>query len=111
MLHISRGTGFILTFDNGWTVSVQFGSGNYCPNQYKPEKDIVNNGMCESSSAEIAAWWGTSELDSNWWVFNPRDKEGPLHTVKGWCTSDVVADFISHISALPNKPQQEIENA
>ena len=33
MFEITRGTGFKMTFANGWTISVQFGSFNYCDNR------------------------------------------------------------------------------
>jgi hypothetical protein len=29
--------GFQMTFENGWTISVQFGYGNYCDNSRHPE--------------------------------------------------------------------------
>jgi hypothetical protein len=55
--------GFHITFPNGWTVSVQFGAGNYCENydmtfdksipleeRYNPSKDV------ESNDAEVWCW-------------------------------------------------------
>lgn len=51
---ITQRKGFHITFDNGWTVSVQFGKGNYADNynhpEFLPEKDI------DSTTAECAAW-------------------------------------------------------
>ena len=53
---ITGGKGFHITFENGWTVSVQFGPGNYCDNYGedwdKPEKAAAKG----SSTAEVAAW-------------------------------------------------------
>ena len=37
MFKITRGTGFQMTFENGWTISVQFGYGNYCDNNRHPD--------------------------------------------------------------------------
>lgn len=33
---ITGQSGFHITFENGWTVSVQFGRVNYCANRYAP---------------------------------------------------------------------------
>jgi hypothetical protein len=87
MFKISQGKGFQITFSNGWTVSVQFGSGNYCENSsidynpFAPERS-------ESKDAEIAAWDGNGE----WHDFGHD-------TVKGYCSADEVADFIAMIKA------------
>ena len=53
--------GFHITFENGYTVSVQFGTGNYCDKQsYGPGSlDApmrAENGLWESPNAEIAVW-------------------------------------------------------
>ena len=46
-----------MTFENGWTVSVQFGGGNYCDNynavEIGGEKHFPT---LESSDAEVACW-------------------------------------------------------
>jgi len=64
--------GFHVTFENGLTVSVQFGGGNYCANHndfellgHELERQIV-----ESFDAEIAIWerggqWITKEFKGN----------------------------------------------
>lgn len=71
--------GFHMTFENGWTVSVQFGKNNYV-------SDRSNTG--ESFDAEIAAW----DENNNWYRFEND-------TVKGWCKPNGVADFIAMIKA------------
>lgn len=51
--------GFHVTFDNGWTVSVQFGGGNYSANYNEPiGGSDLNPGykLPPSATAEIAAW-------------------------------------------------------
>lgn len=80
---ITRGSGFQMTFGNGWTVSVQWAGGNYSSN-YSAD---INTPQPTAHSAEIAAW----------------DKNGKWHdfgddTVKGWCTTKEVAEFISFIA-------------
>lgn len=89
MFSITNHKGFQITFPNGWTVSVQWGPGNYCENRYiedihAPEKAYI---YC-SNDAEVAAW------DSNgvWYDFGSD-------TVKGRCTPQEVAEFITRISS------------
>ena len=90
--------GFQMTFENGWTISVQFGYGNYCDNNHHPEglnfhlhthlMEIQRNfskkqEVTESSDAEIAIW----DADGEWYNFGSD-------TVKGYCTADEVATWI-----------------
>ena len=90
MFKITSGKGFQMKFANGWTVSVQFGKGNYCDHYHATwsEEVDVSLGAKGSSTAEIAAW----------------DSEGTWHdfgtdTVKGYCTPNEVSEFISMIAA------------
>lgn len=88
---ICEGKGFQLKFSNGWTVSVQWGPMNYCENR-SSNFDFPSRGPKESigcDSAEIAAW----DSNDNWYQFDHD-------TVKGWCTADEVADFISLIKNM-----------
>jgi hypothetical protein len=88
MISSTNNKGFRMTFENGWTISVQFGYGNYCDNNHHPEgfdfstkQDIVN-----SSNAEIAIW----DKDGEWFDFGGD-------TVKGYCTADEVASWIEKV--------------
>lgn len=72
--------GFHMTFENGWTVSVQFGKNNYASNKQNTD---------ESHDAEIAAW----DKDGNWYRFNNGDD------VFGYEKTDDVAEFIAMIAA------------
>lgn len=53
--------GFHMKFPNGWTVSVQFGKGNYCEN-YNLDIDgdythfVLNPPDMESRDAEVLCW-------------------------------------------------------
>jgi hypothetical protein len=66
----TMGKGFQLTFDNGNTISVQWGRGNYCENYSNdiPMESINLWGYSlESKNAEIAIWdsegvWITKEF-------------------------------------------------
>ena len=69
MFHISRDfnkarspKGFHMTFENGYTLSVQFGMGNYCSNRHEPLNESVLEtiekyvGPEECKDAETAIW-------------------------------------------------------
>ena len=85
MFKITRGTGFQMTFENGWTISVQFGYGNYCDNNRHPDGfDFGKNlDIVQSSDAEIAIW----DSEGSWYNFGSD-------TVKGYCSADEVATWI-----------------
>lgn len=55
MFRSTENKGFQLTFANGWTISVQFGKGNYC-NGNRDKSDNFNRtqSIVESVDAEIA---------------------------------------------------------
>lgn len=74
--------GFQMTFENGWTVSVQWGGGTYSDNRYTDFRSVT-----ESPTAEIAAW----DIEGKWYNFGDD-------TVMGWCKPDQVAEFIQLIS-------------
>lgn len=61
--YVTRQTGFHVTFANGWTVSVQFGPGNYCTH-YDREigRDEAACGKEGSPDAEVAAWPPNGEM-------------------------------------------------
>ena len=74
--------GFHMTFENGWTVSVQFGKYNYANNRQNTDS---------SPDAEIAAW----DKDGNWYKFPGFNGE----TVRGNQYPNDVAEFIAMIAA------------
>ena len=55
--YITHGHGFHIVFENGYTVSVQFGPGNYC-DHYDREIGFESTvcGKEGSSTAECAVW-------------------------------------------------------
>jgi hypothetical protein len=64
------GAGFHMTFKNGWTVSVQFGEGNYCENRNLVGDIGIghnsgNKTKSECTNAEIAAW----DANKEWYSF------------------------------------------
>ena len=90
----NRGSGFHLTFDNNWTISVQFSGGHYCDNRNEKwnfaQKQAAKYASISSSNAEIAVWSnriGDSDLI---WLEND--------TVRGWTSADEVAQVIHKVS-------------
>jgi hypothetical protein len=81
--------GFQMTFENGWTISVQFGYGNYCQNQHHPNGFYFskNQDVTSSEDAEIAIW----DNEENWYNFGSD-------TVKGYCSTNEVAEWIDKVS-------------
>ncbi len=81
----TQNKGFQMTFDNGYTISVQFGLGNYCNNRNKPTNEVI----CESQDAEVMVW----------------DSEGETVEVKGYkvygyTSTNEVADIIEYVKNL-----------
>ena len=64
MFKITRQHGFHITFENGWTISAQFGPGNYCDNYDMciGEEDQLA-GEQGSTTAECAIWAGDGGLE------------------------------------------------
>lgn len=71
---ITGAKGFQMTFVNGWTVSVQWGPGNYCANKNYDYLDWAKDGKKSMASpdAEIAAW----DKDGKWFRFENDDVQG-----------------------------------
>lgn len=81
--------GFHVKFENGWTVSVQFGPGNYCENKNSDCKLPRAIDLWTSPDAEIAAW----DAQGNWHHFESDDVEGQQ-------TPAQVLAFMNKISSL-----------
>lgn len=95
----TNGSGFHLTFENGWTVSVQWGTMNYCDHYDNRDYDAPLKTLQEkkkswdSKTAEIAAWKHQNDTKV-WYHF------GSNITVKGRVSTDEVAAFIVMIADL-----------
>lgn len=93
---ITGGRGFHMSFANGYTVSVQFGYGNYC-NERGTEVSVDDihewdreKGSRGDSTAEVA-------------VFAPDGELLPIgdgDSVIGWQTPEQVADIITKYAAM-----------
>ena len=87
MFNITNGKGFQITFANGYTVSVQFGHGNYCDNRYG--KDGAG-----SANAEVAAF---KTYGGEWVKLSDHDD------VIGYQTPDQVLAIMAMIATLPKE--------
>ena len=77
-----------MTFDNGITVSVQFGEGNYCSNKLEVHKD---QGDIICSNAEVVVWNNKNEnIISEYFRENNKFVQDEV----GWVTPDEVAEII-----------------
>ncbi len=86
MFKITRGKGFHIRFDNGWTASVQWGPANYCDNRGMNWSEDELAGEQGSTTAEVAAWPEGGGLSSI-----PGGTEGD--TVGAYYTSEKALDF------------------
>ena len=92
---ISSPKGFHITFDNGYTLSVQFGPGNYCDNyDRKIMDDDVESGKDGSTTAETAFWGPDGKMLS-------ESEDGD--SVQGYQTVEQVIQRLIRVHALPKQ--------
>lgn len=74
--------GFHITFANGWTVSVQFGPGNYCDNyDLDIGRDEEQAGRDGSSTAEVAVWGPGGDLIDRGWGDTVGNRQTPAEVL------------------------------
>lgn len=88
--------GFQITFENGNTISVQFGPGNYCEHYDANIMDFLkeNNEIHKSKDAEVAAW----NREGTWYNFREKkfiECSDPI----GHVSPDELAEIIKQLSA------------
>lgn len=81
--------GFSITFDNNWTISVQWHTGAYCERKMLATdlETIMDRLPAESPNAEIAIW----DEAGRWYRFDNAD------TVLGYVTPDELAEWIARV--------------
>lgn len=84
---ITDGKGFRMQFENGWSVSVQFGHGNYCDNYDRIFRNPGEAGEEGSNTAECAVF--TPERNFS----QPPGFDGD--DVKGNCTPSEVLELLN----------------
>ena len=80
---ITHGKGFHITFENGWTISVQFGFGNYCANRDMSPSMEKELRVLECSNAEVWAW---------------KEEEHKPENPEGWLNPKEVLAFINEVA-------------
>ncbi len=97
MFRITGGKGFHITFENGITVSVQFGIGNYCQHHHD-SFDLIGKerhmSAWESSDAEIAIF----RVDVEGWL-TPKFDPAEGQDVLGWVSPAKVLDALNWAAA------------
>jgi len=101
MLASYRNAGFQLGFENGYTISVQFGTNNYCSNRSFDDKKWTETNMPnKSDNAEVAIFltesgdWRTKEVFKDLFDLDLNDD------VEGYVPADTVAQLIAYIQKL-----------
>ena len=90
--------GFQITFANGWTISVQWGPGNYCERQSVGNYDAPwHDDLWESETAEVAAWVGERQ-GGDWYDFDRHMMVPTSSYVSGYRTPDEVAEMIAEVA-------------
>lgn len=97
MFRTSSNKGFAITFENGNTVSVQWGPENDCQKKYKaPLSAPMKTDCWKSSDAEVAAW----DAEGNWHHFD-------RYMVTETLSAGEVAEFIAFVSENTLTTKQE----
>lgn len=95
MFRITRTSGFQITFDNGYTVSVQFGPGNYCDNRSLSLSWPAGGGEpVECVNAEVAVF----AADGEW--YRPACFGEMNEDVQGWVRPDQIPALLTEVAAL-----------
>lgn len=80
---ITSGKGFHITFENGYTVSVQFGPGNYCDNHDREiGRDEAACGRDGSGTAECAVWPRGGRMIARWGGENVSNRSTPAKVLE-----------------------------
>jgi len=102
MISSTLNKGFTLSFNNGLTISIQFGAGNYYNRNnmvYIPKSEMLED-IIESETAEIAIW----DNEDNWFDFG-------FDNVKGYLNANEVAEWINRVAnAVSLTDLQGIDN-
>lgn len=89
--------GFHITFENGLTVSVQWGGGNYCENHDNIDFSRIKD--MESKNAEVAVWSNECWLNAN--NFLSDEDADWCDDVVGWLTPEQVVDLLVRVKNYP----------
>lgn len=102
MFSITNGTGFQMEFENGWTISIQWG-----PTTYHSKELVVQDSVFYSSpNAEMAIFRKGVHLPMH--VPANSDWKGNVQEhVWGWIYPDDVPQWMEYVKNLPNSDKVE----
>ena len=78
---ITRGKGFHISFENGWTVSVQFGHGNYSDN-YDANFDNISSVEAGARGSQCAEVWCFNSGTKDNWPDDPLGYQTPAQVAQ-----------------------------
>ena len=105
--------GFRMTFENGFSISVQWGVGNYCEKRDSGEwNEATKHDFWSSNSAEIAVFnkeGRNSMIPITGYTLENTDgtEESYTDVVSGWLSTDTAAKCITIVQSATTK--EEIE--
>ena len=105
--------GFRMTFENGFSISVQWGVGNYCEKRDSGEwNEATKHDFWSSNSAEIAVFnkeGRNSMIPIAGYTLENTDgtEESYTDVVSGWLSTDTVAKCITIVQSATT--EKEIE--
>lgn len=97
MFRSTMGKGFQMTFENGLTVSVQWGASNYCENRFPANRDFSYSKDAKSKDAEIAIFYKGEFLNPQYFTEKEISGDGE---VSGYLTPEEVAELIYNASIM-----------
>jgi len=96
---ITDGKGFHVRFGNGWTISVQFGWGNYCATRNTGSRtDDRANGEKGCENAEVAVFDPAGDFVKLPAFMYDGDEER-RNDVAGWCDADSVLRLMNRTAS------------
>ena len=101
--------GFRMTFENGFSISVQWGVGNYCEKRDSGEwNEATKHDFWSSNSAEIAVFnkeGSMIPITVNTIEFANGTEESYNDVVSGWLSTDTVAKCITIVQSATTKEE------
>ena len=101
--------GFRMTFENGFSISVQWGVGNYCEKRDSGEwNEATKHDFWSSNSAEIAVFneYGSMIPIAGYTLEKPDGKEESYtDVVSGWLSTNQVAKVIAIVSSAQTEDE------
>lgn len=92
--------GFHMTFENGLTVSVQWGAGNYCDNHFPKDMDFTFSKDAESDTAEVAVIDQRDEFIDPQQFFSYEISSDGM--VAGYLDPSQVVELLANVRDWPN---------